>query len=172
MIKNNKIWYEMHRACDVDISFVSRILKNNLQTIKNNGNKWQWVFLVMFILPIISMLLLFVSSLFDARIVIIIENEWVFWIYCVHYSVVGLFAFFRTCSISISNFEIELFSNDLTHTIKFSDDRSKVENYQRYIEKCYYGFTIFGIPMKMSKLSSFAVLLIAVISWLFDYIIG
>ena len=53
-------------------------------------------------------------------------------------------------------------------------DFTKYDNddkYYEYIEKIYNGFTIFGLPMTSSTLSSFCVIILGVISWLLDYII-
>lgn len=72
-ITNDKIeiWYLLHKNKKIDISFVSRFYKIQIDEINNNMYKWQYVFLVTFILPIMSMLLLFITSLFDNFIIIV-----------------------------------------------------------------------------------------------------
>jgi hypothetical protein len=181
MLNGIKLWYSAHYSSGlqsnglqnhtIDVPIVCSLLKTNIDRIKERAMAWQWVMLVTFILPIIGMLLLFISSLFDKSIINIIDNEWVAWIYCVHYSLIGMYALFKASTVSLGNYRMELLSDRLIQCIKFNDDPMITEEYDQYIGGCYQGFRVFGIPMTTSTLSSCIVILLGVISWLLDYIV-
>ena len=170
MILYNKLWFLSH-GINNDVVNCSTYLKNNIENVKYNAKKWQYVFLFLFIIPVLSMLLLFISSLFYESIISIIDNQWVFWIYCVHYSLIGFICFYKATRVKISHYKDNLLGLFLIKKINFINNEYYVDKYFEYIEKIYSGFSIFGLPMTTSTLSSFCVVVIGVISWLLDYIL-
>lgn len=164
--KKIDIWYNMHNGV-VDTAIVCALLKHNIKMRKYFANSWQNVFLVMFIIPVGGMLAIFAATLKDRTI---IDNEWFFWVYCVHYSAVALFVFFKASTISANSFDIrtDLLGNTAIGRVSFINEKEQTDNYKQYLEKCYGGFEIFGFSITKSKLSSISALLITIISWMID----
>jgi len=164
-----KIFHQMHYG-DVNVSHVCALLEHNIRNRKYFASCWQLVFLTSFIIPQILIIAVFAATLSDESIV---SNEWFFLIYCVHYCLIGLLAFFKASEVSENSFDIRilLLSNTAKCEVKYIGEKEQVKAYFGYLEKCYNGFQVFGFTINKQKLTEFIVLFGTILGWLSDNVV-
>jgi len=168
---NNKIWYQSHKQSNISVAHMSKMLGSNIHLMKVNAKIWQWIFLPMFILPTLSMILTFISSFFNPTIVNVVDNEWAFWIYCVHYSIIAIVTLIHAGMINIDKYKQKISKMILTGESQFADSIDWISKYEEFIDICRNSFKIFGISLTTSTLTSFIILLLGAISYLIDYVV-
>ena len=149
----------------VDVAAVCTLLEYNIKARKEMARRWQVVFLTLFIIPLFSMLLMFVATLKDRSIIV---NEWFFLLYCVHYTIIALIAFWKAASIRGDSFNIRkgLLSKVARGVIQFSGEPDQVQAYKSYLRECYNGFEVFGVTITYQLLTTVAFAYSGIISLL------
>jgi hypothetical protein len=166
VIQKINLWFNLHKG-KVDIVNVCTLLEYNIRNRNRIATTWQWVFLTLFIIPLICMVLVFIATLKQSNI---INNEWFFLVYCVHYTLLAYIAFQKASSIGSTSQSIRSRLNCpiAQGIVTFTNGEQQVRAYMQYLKDCYSGFVVFGITINDTLLKTFISLYIFILSWLAD----
>jgi hypothetical protein len=157
-------FYAMHYG-NASIKETSRLIKYNLVKRKSVATNWQYVFIPMFIIPMIC--IIFAAASFFSKDVSIL-NEWFFAIYFPHYTLIGFGAFEMASSVGTNSYDIrQAIKADWTSgDLVFVEDEKEVHNYLDYLSDCYSGFAMFGIVITKGLRTTIFGLYATIIVWL------
>jgi hypothetical protein len=131
---------------------------------------WQWVFLPMFIIPIVCVIVIFIATLSQPSL---IKNGWFFLLCCLHYICLGLLSFSKAASIGSKNSGIPtgLYSLEAEGKLSYHNPLPQVEAYKKYLTECSSSFSVFGVSITETLIKSVVAALSIIFGTLSDHVV-
>jgi hypothetical protein len=162
------IFYDMNMG-EIRTGDVGSLLRYQNNNLDEMSTQWQWIIILQFIIPTISMFCILISATKNPGVIF---NAWFFIVYGVYDVFVSLIVFYRASRITVHSSKIRkcIHGDIACADAYFCDDSGSVaaQNiaYIFYLYDGYSGFKIIGVTITEGVFAAIFSVMIPVASWL------
>ena len=128
------------------VVMLCKLIKRNISVRKGTEEAWQVGFLVGISWPIASLVLFCISIGRNPQLVV---DVWFFNLYMAQFALQVVWMFLSAILVTgrSAAMRLSIIERICTKEVTFEEEQLQVEGYMHYLNTCYHGFRVLGIPI-------------------------